>query len=165
MALSAVRLAREEISDLQLIVFGQSRPRGPLKLPGNSRYFRCPDQSELAAVYAGCDAWLFASESEGFGLPVVEAMACRTPVIATPAGIAPEYCASGGGILVPFNDAQAMARAIVSVCKMSDASWREMSDAAYRTARSCTWNDACDRFEEAIKTIVESARSISACAR
>ena len=58
------------------------------------------------------DAWLFPSRAEGFGLPILEAKACRTPVVATPAGAAPELLSSGGGILVPHDDPAAMAAAI-----------------------------------------------------
>jgi glycosyltransferase involved in cell wall biosynthesis len=46
-------------------------------------------------VYADCDVWLFASFSEGFGLPIIEAMACRCPVVATRAGCAPDVIKEG----------------------------------------------------------------------
>ncbi|MGC8714943.1 MAG: glycosyltransferase [Leptodesmis sp.] len=49
--------------------------------------------------YSACDAWLFPSRYEAVGLPILEAMACRTPVIGTPAGIAPEMLSDGAGIL------------------------------------------------------------------
>jgi len=40
------------------------------------------DDDELAAIYTGAHALVFASDDEGFGLPPVEALACGTPVVA-----------------------------------------------------------------------------------
>jgi glycosyltransferase involved in cell wall biosynthesis len=54
---------------------------------------------ELAALY--CRAWLCVSPStyEGFGLPYAEALACGTPVVATPNAGSREVLAGGGGVL------------------------------------------------------------------
>ena len=65
--------------------------------------------------------WLFGAREEGFELPILEAMACRTPVLGTPAGAALELLVDGAGILVPREDPDAMARAIVEVCQMENA--------------------------------------------
>jgi glycosyltransferase involved in cell wall biosynthesis len=101
-------------------------------------------------VYARCDAWLFASRSEGFGLPLLEAMACRTPTIATPTGAAPELAEAGGGVLVPFEDPRAMAAEIVRMVTLPDADWRRASDAAHAAATRYTWADAAVLFEAAL---------------
>lgn len=77
-------------------------------------------------------------------------MACRTPVIGTPAGAAPELLADGAGLLVPHNSPEAMAEAIIAVCQMSDAEWQLLSNAAYQKSVDYTWEDATDRFEAAL---------------
>ena len=43
-----------------------------------------PGDAGMAALYRSCDCFVFPSRGEGFGLPLVEAMACGLPVIATP---------------------------------------------------------------------------------
>jgi glycosyltransferase involved in cell wall biosynthesis len=149
-SLKAVELARKVIPELKLVAFGAITPRPELPLPENTEFRFEPPQDEIRNYYAKCDAWLFGSRSEGFGLPLLEAKACRTPVIATPAGAAPELCASGGGIIVPMENPQAMADQIVRVARMSGAEWKRMSDAAYATASSYTWNDAAAKFEAAL---------------
>ena len=114
-----------------------------------------PD-NKLKDIYAACDAWLFPPRKEGYGLPILEAMACRTPVIATPAGAAPELLsARGGGMLVPHEDPPAMAEAIVKICSLADNDWRRLSDAAYATVTGYSWDDATDRFEAALRVATE----------
>ena len=81
-------------------------------------------------------------------------MACRTPVIGTPAGAAPQLLAYGGGIQVPHDNPEAMAREIVKVCTMPDAEWRELSDKALANALHYTWDDATTLFEKALLEIV-----------
>jgi glycosyltransferase involved in cell wall biosynthesis len=85
-------------------------------------------------------------------------MACRTPVIATPAGAAPELCAGGGGLLVPRDDSVALARAIEKIASMPDGTWREMSDKAFATASRYSWDDATDRFEASLRRAMERSR-------
>lgn len=114
-ALEAYRLAKLRIPDLKLILFGGGAVDPALPVPADAEFFhRLPDE-KLRDVYTACDAWLFATRVEAFGLPVLEAMACRTPVIAAPAGAAQELLASGGGVLVPPEDPQAMADALVEL--------------------------------------------------
>lgn len=149
--LRAVEIASRQIPDLKLVAFGIPAPDESLPLPTNTSYTRQPAQEKIREIYSSCDAWIVASRSEGFGLPILEAMACRTPVIATPAGAAPELLSHGGGVLVKIEDAKDLAGAIVRIAAMNDASWRAMSDAAYATATRYTWDDATDRFESALK--------------
>ena len=83
--LKAFSLAAEKVPNLRLVAFGNHSSSAELQSP-NIEYTYCPTQSTLKDFYGRCDAWLFGSRSEGFGLPILEAMACRTPVIGTPAG-------------------------------------------------------------------------------
>jgi glycosyltransferase involved in cell wall biosynthesis len=61
------------------------------------------DKAELPGLYAGAAAFLYPGIYEGFGLPIIESMACGTPVITSRTGAAPEI-AGGAAILVdPFD--------------------------------------------------------------
>jgi glycosyltransferase involved in cell wall biosynthesis len=157
-SLKAVEIAQRNIPDLRLQSFGATTIAESLPLPRNSEYVRRPPQDNLKTIYARCDAWLFGSRIEGFGLPILEAMACRTPVIGTPAGAAPELLSQGGGILVKQEDPADMARAIERVCRMSEAQWQEMSQAAYQIASRYTWQDAAERFEQALESALSEHR-------
>ena len=150
-ALKAFSIAAKKIPNLRLVAFGSGEtPPADLPLPDNTEYIMSPTQNQLRESYSRCDAWLFSSRSEGFGLPIIEAMACGTPVIGTPAGAAPELLAGGGGILVKLEDPEDMALAIEQICQLSDAQWREMSEKALETVINYTWEDATDLFEAAL---------------
>jgi glycosyltransferase involved in cell wall biosynthesis len=61
------------------------------------------DKAELPGLYAGAAAFLYPGIYEGFGLPIIESMACGTPVVTSRTGAAPEI-AGGAAILVdPFD--------------------------------------------------------------
>ncbi len=154
-SLKAYALAAQARPKLQLLAFGQSPPTPALPLPDGAQFTHRPSPTDLARLYASCDVWLFGSRQEGFGLPILEAMACRTPVIATPAGAAPELLKPGGGVLVRPEDPVDMSRGIVNVCDASDAEWTAMSERAYATACSYSWDDATDGFLAALDLAIE----------
>ena len=83
-------------------------------------------------LYRGATALLFVSLFEGFGLPVVEAMACGAPVITSNVTSLPEV-AGDAAILVDPNDANAIANAIAQIAN-EDESARQS-----RIARGLIW--------------------------
>ena len=157
-ALKAFSLAAANIPNLRLVAFGSDAPSPELPLPANAEYVIQPDQDKIKDYYSKCDAWLLASRSEGFGLPIVEAMACRTPVISTPAGAAPEILSGGTGILVKPEDPEEMAKAIEYICQLPNAQWQAMSEAAYAKVNNYTWEDATEHFEAGLKVAVDKSK-------
>jgi glycosyltransferase involved in cell wall biosynthesis len=151
LALAALRQARRDVPNLHVIAFGHEELDPRLPLPPGAEYYRNPPQDQLKELYARCDAWLFPSRAEGFGLPILEAMACRTPVLAMPAGAAPELLARGGGRLVPAGDAAALATAIRELAALAEPAWCALSNAALATVTRYSWDDAAERFEAALR--------------
>ncbi len=130
----ALRFAVTRIPNLRIVAFGLDPLQRSAGFPSSMRFERQPVHTRIVELYSSCDAWLFGSRAEGFGLPILEAMACRTPVIATPAGAAPELLAGGGGFLVGAEDSEAIASRIEQVAAMTDPQWQEMSERARATA-------------------------------
>ena len=148
LAIDAVNAARRKVPDLRITAFGYGTPSLPL--PEGTRYVRAPAQQGIRDLYASCDAWLLTSDREGFGLPILEAMACRTPVLSTRAGAAPDLIDGRNGTILPA-DAEAFAVEIAYWSRIGDAEWRERSEAAYRTARSYDWDAATDRLLDCLR--------------
>lgn len=152
----AIELAAEKIPELRLVTFGAHSPSSVLPLPEGAEFFLQPAQDEIRNIYSRCDLWLCGSWSEGFGLPVLEAMACRCPVVSTQVGGPLDIIQEGvNGFLVPIGDAEALADRLVKAMSLPQEDWQRMSDAAYETARQYTWDDATDLFEAALYRAVE----------
>ena len=97
-----------------------------------------PD-SELAALYRGALCVVYPSLYEGFGLPVLEAMACGTPVV-TSVGTAMEEVAGDAGVLVDPLDVESIAGGIRDALDRRDA----LVVAGLARAREFTWERAAD---------------------
>jgi glycosyltransferase involved in cell wall biosynthesis len=148
---AAIKAARRVYPDLRVLCFGAISPQEDLQLPSNTTYIRRPSPDALRDTYAACDIFLSSSRIEGFGLPVLEAMACRTPVAATRTGCAPDVITEGvNGYTADVDDVTAIADGITRVLDLDDTRWRAMSQAAQYTAASYTWHDAVIRFEQAL---------------
>jgi glycosyltransferase involved in cell wall biosynthesis len=149
-ALAALARLHYRHADLRVVSFGEA-PIGMLDLGCWIEFAHSPPQDRLRHLYARCDAWITASRSEGFNLPAMEAMACRTPLVATRTGWPAEAIETRkNGILVDIDDAEGLAEGIEWILGLSDARWRELSRAAYDTVAHCSWERSADLFEAAL---------------
>jgi len=85
---------------------------------GSTVYMLQLTDQELAIAYSGALALVYPSTYEGFGMPIIEAMACGCPVITCPNSALPE-AAGEAAIYVNHDDVQGMANAICDVQKPS----------------------------------------------
>jgi len=70
------------------------------------------DSEQLIETYSAADVFATASLAETFGMTVLEAMACGTPVVAFNAGAIPEVLSKDCGILVPAGDVEKFGKAL-----------------------------------------------------
>ena len=152
----AIELARQQLPELRVLAFGAQRPNPQWPLPPGTDFVFRPAQALIPGLYSRCDMWLFPSRQDSFGLPILEAMACRTPVIGVPIGAAPDLLRQGTGVLLsPTSDeevlAQEMAAAIVQLGRLPAGQWQAMSDAAHARTRRYSWQDAATLFERLLQ--------------
>lgn len=71
----------------------------------------------LPVLYSGCDAFIYPSFYEGFGLPPLEAMSCKAPVITSNISSIPEVTGDAAILINPFKDDE-LESSIVTLLKM-----------------------------------------------
>ncbi len=126
------------IAGVELRVVG-ARGWGGVDVPG--WVGEIPD-AELARLYRGARCVVYASLYEGFGLPVLEAMASGTPVV-TSSGTATEEIAGGAAVLVDPLSADSIAEGIAG----AEARRDELVPLGLARAREFTWTRAADSIE------------------
>jgi glycosyltransferase involved in cell wall biosynthesis len=112
-------------------------PAPRLRLGDRLRLLGAVGHDELAALYTGADLFAFPSRHEGFGLPVLEAMAQGTPVICADIPALREV-AGGAAKLVPPDDIAGWADAIGSVLA-DEAERNRLVAAGRRRAAASSW--------------------------
>ena len=101
------------------------------------------DDDHLPALYSGAALFVFPSLYEGFGLPVLEAMACGVPVVTSDAASMPEV-AGGAALLVDPRDVDALAAAIAQ--GLSDEGLRRrLRSAGLARAAQFSWRRTARR--------------------
>jgi glycosyltransferase involved in cell wall biosynthesis len=150
-ALPAVRRSFPEVS---LALAGEGRTEMQLQqdvtnlgLDGSVQFLGRVSDEELVGWYRRADLVVIPTqELEGFGLATAEALACGTPVVATPVGANPELLSAiSQALLTRDASPGAIADAVVDV--LSDESRRESFGAAARErARAYDWNLVADRY-------------------
>ena len=126
------------IAGVELRVVG-ARGWGGVDVPG--WVGEIPDD-ELAALYRGARCVVYASLYEGFGLPVLEAMASGAPVV-TSRGGALEETAGGAAVLVDASDPESIAQGITEAAARRD----ELVRRGHARAGEFTWPRAADAIE------------------
>ncbi|HVA33278.1 MAG TPA: glycosyltransferase family 1 protein [Candidatus Baltobacteraceae bacterium] len=108
----------------------------------------------LRALYRGALALGLASYHETFGMPMVEAMACGTPVIASAASSLPEIGADAA-LYVPADDPQAWSEALRRVA--ADASLRDrLRIAGLGRATHFTWEESADKHVALFRSVARA---------
>jgi glycosyltransferase involved in cell wall biosynthesis len=116
---------------------------GHVELGAGVRRLGRVSDDELARLYRGARCLVYASLYEGFGIPILEAMASGTPVV-TSRGGATEEVAGGAAVLVDPLDVSAVASGIEQAAARRD----ELVRAGLERAREFGWDDVARRTAE-----------------
>ncbi len=128
--IAAFALVLREVPDAKLVAVAKTGFRGTdevgtfraqteaLGLGGSIEFHESLSQGDLLQMYSDCDLLVLPSKTEGWGLALMEAMACEKPVVATRVGGIPELVRDGtDGILVEPGDVDGLAEAVVGLLK------------------------------------------------
>ncbi len=105
---------------------------------------------DIVSLMNGALAFVFPSLYEGFGLPVLEAMACGCPVVTSSISSLPEVVGDAGILVDPY-DVEDIARGISVILELDEAQRRNLVDAGLERARKFTWEETA---KQTIKVLV-----------
>ena len=148
MALELVALGRPRSTAVEVDLAALASAHGmsdSLRIPGDVT------RDDLVALMSGALAFVYPSVYEGFGMPVLEAMACGCPVITSNISSLPEV-AGDAALLVTPTDAAAIAAAVRMLTDPEERSRR--AEVGLARAREFTWRRTAEgmlaAFEEAL---------------
>lgn len=110
-----------------------------------------PDE-DLSAIYSGATAFIFPSLYEGFGLPILEAMQCGTPVISSNSTSLPEV-AGDAAIVVAPKDEDALCQAMLNLLTDSNLC-QNLTQKGLERSKEFSWHKCASETVEIYKKIV-----------
>jgi len=104
-------------------------------------------------LYLASDVFVLASRFEGYGMALSEAIAHGLPVVSTMVGAIRDTVPAGTGLLVPPNDAAALAGALRRLISDPNERQRLATNARAAAAQLPTWEDSARLFAGAIEAV------------
>ena len=106
--------------------------------------------AELRALYSGALAFLMPSIYEGFGLPLLESMACGTPAISSNTSSMPEVVGDAG-ILIPPQDEDLWVSSMLAMLQFDKSQYCDMAAMAHERSRLFCWERTASLTEQAYR--------------
>ncbi len=120
---------------------------GQLGIRDQVRLFGYADDRQLVSLYQNAEFMLYPSFYEGFGLPVVEAMACGCPVITSNNSSLPEIVPDAKWLVDPYKISE-MGKKMEQMLALSELDRRQISERNQQHARNFTWEKAARQMIE-----------------
>jgi glycosyltransferase involved in cell wall biosynthesis len=130
-----------------------------LKLENKVRFLGRVTELELITLYSMADVFVFPSFFEGFGVPLVEAMACGAPVITSTTSSLPEVAGDAAVLIDPHNTGQ-IARAILQVLE-SEQLRDELRQKGYDRAKYFTWPKSASKTLSVYQRLFDGATNFT----
>lgn len=136
--LDAFEQIQKRIPELQLVLTGKYGWGPGLRSAENVIWTGYVPDEDLVALYSGCRVFIYPSLYEGFGLPILEAMACGAPVVTSNNSSMAEI-AKNAAILVDPRSHTQLTRAIEMILDLNMENYQQMVQASLKRAGEYTW--------------------------
>jgi glycosyltransferase involved in cell wall biosynthesis len=113
------------------------------------------DEELFLSAFAACSVFVLPSEYEAFGIVLLEAMACKKPVIGTRVGGVPEAIGpEGAGVVVDYDDADALAVEINKLLHDEKLRMKMGEIGRSRVKENFPWESVVDQIEEVYAELI-----------
>ena len=109
------------------------------------------DDEDLPFIYSLATAFVFPSLYEGFGIPIIEAMACNTIVVSSDSSSLPEVVGDAG-ILFKNNDVRELEKVICEIKDMSEADRQTYIRKGQERIKRFSWDKEAEKYYRIIKS-------------
>ena len=150
--------------ELRLVLTGKYGWGEGFHSPQNVIWTDFIPEEELPALYAGARVFVYPSLYEGFGLPVLEAMACGTPVITSNNSSMAEIAKDAAILVDPRSEAQ-LAKAIELVLSLNLENYQKMVRAGFERVRQYSWTKTAKETLKAYEDLYKESTENSAGAK
>ena len=151
------RIQNDVPNDLWLVLFGETASSGifrhthPHDLPARVHVAGHVPDDVIPSLYAGALVFLYPSMYEGFGLPVLEAMASGTPVITSNVSAIPEVAGDSAMCINPYNEDDIVSALLTII---GDASLRAtLSEKGRKRSEQFSWEKSAHMTFEVLKSV------------
>lgn len=147
--IKAIEIVRKIQPDIKLVIFG-TRHRNHENLSLDFEYHQSPVGANLRKIYSSCDIFVCPSWYEGFGLPGLEAMACKCALVTTDNGGCRDYAIDNQTALISSpKDPPKLADNIIKLLS-DDKFLMKISQQGYETSQKFRWEDSVNKMEKII---------------
>ena len=145
-------------SDIQLCVVGapfnteEQQFIIELKLTERIKHYQWPSDAHLAKLYRCAQAFIYPSLYEGFGIPLLEAMACGTVVVAADSSSIPEVVGDAGILFEPkaVNDLVDILLHLLT----SSSEREQLINQGYKRSQTFNWNITAEQTTQVYKSLL-----------
>lgn len=147
--INAIKKLKEILPEVKILIFG--RDKRPNDLPQWIEYYENPEQDFIVKeIYNRARVFICSSICEGWGLPVMEAMACGAAVVTTDCGGIRDFVVSNENALIcPVKDSDSLYQGTYRL--LVDSQLRErLVNNALKTVKEYDWDDNARKFLDVI---------------
>jgi glycosyltransferase involved in cell wall biosynthesis len=139
-------LPKELQQRYEIVFFARREPWPAVQKAVDAGYARLllrPSRNDLIALYSMAAAFVFPSWFEGFGIPLLEAMICGAPIIASDRGAIPEVVGDAG-LIGDAEDEQILARHLLAVLG-NPAVAERLRQAGWQRVKRFSWQKTAEQ--------------------
>ena len=163
-SLKALKILKKDNPNIHLIVIGSLKKGGhterlikELNIKDNVFFKKHISKEEIRRLYSTSSVAIVSSLYEGFGYPVIEAMSCEVPLIATNVSSIPELVGKYG-ILIDPKDENLLSNKIKNVLSNYDEHKKTAIQGRQHIIKTFNWSKITNEYEKTIFKVIENFR-------